>query len=167
VNLDSLLEDYWGLDDAQMQARAISIYQACYITSGAYGLHPTHDNDTVVFWSDRFAHAFFNKDKAAHFYGAKKVLDVERIERIRWIGEVVRGNVPNSVCWEVPSPEGRLRPPNRLYIVNGRNYVVFLEPRMEGGGSFLVLIPRRYIKCGAIQVVAKEYGNIDKEMPRD
>jgi hypothetical protein len=53
----------------------------------------------------------------------------------------VNGRVPGSACFEVPSPTGRYRPPNRVYAIFETPYVVWLEPRKDSGWKFKSAYP--------------------------
>ena len=136
MDLGGLLLDLGGMGDDDIEALARDWYDRLYVTSGQCGFHTCHDGEEVVFWRDRFEHAFFTSSNWARYPDRKDRLARDRIERIRWIGEVIAGRVPGSACWEVPSPTGRRRPPNRLYLVSSERYVVWLEPRMRGGWKF-------------------------------
>lgn len=136
MDLQALLLDLGGKGDGEIEATGREWYERLYITRGNCGFHECHDGEEVVFWRDRFEHAFFTSSNWARYPDRKDKLAVDRIARIRWIGEVIAGNVPKSACWEVPSPTGRRRPPNRLYVVSNECYVVWLEPRMRGGWKF-------------------------------
>jgi hypothetical protein len=137
MDLSSLLLCLDGLTDSQIEAVAREWYAKLYITtSRGFGVLKSHDGDEVIFWRDRFEHAFFTTSDRIGHPDRKDVVARERIERIRWIRGVVAGNVAESACWEVPSPTGRRRPPNRLYIVSSEIYVVWLEPRISGGWKF-------------------------------
>jgi hypothetical protein len=131
VDLKSLLLNLDGMAVADASELGAKLYDQIYITSPRRGIHKTHDGEDVYFWFDRFTHAFHN-DKA------KTVLDKGRVARIRWIKEIVEGNAPEFECWLINKAP---RPDNRLYIVWGENYVVWLEPREAGGWKFSTAYP--------------------------
>ena len=87
-----------------------------------------HDGERVIFHENRFDHAFFTSTRIEQYPDLKDRLDDSRVARLRWIGEVIAGRVPQSACWEVIGRHGRPGIPNRLYVVYS-HYVVWLEPR--------------------------------------
>ena len=92
----------------------------------------------------------------------------EGIERMRWIGRLIAGEIYGSACFEVPSPTGRLRPPNRLYVVFETPFVVWLEPRRDGGWKLRTAYPtsieeiRKYTRGGRTVWKGKENGPMIK-----
>jgi hypothetical protein len=131
VDLKSLLLNFGNMTTAQIKELGAKLYNQIYITSQRRGIHKTHDGEECYFWFDRFDHAF-HEDKA------KTVLDKGRVARIRWIGEVIAGNVALFECWLIDQTP---RPENRLYVVWGENYVVWLEQRDAGGWKFSSAYP--------------------------
>lgn len=136
MDLDSLLLNLGGMAAHQIEAHAIGEYVRLYINAGNYGRHTAHDGTEVVFWKDRFEHAFKTSSNRARYAYLKDILAIDRIERMQWIGAVIAGKVPDSECWEVAGEGNRRHPPNRLYIVWPKLYVVWLEPRKESGWKF-------------------------------
>jgi hypothetical protein len=133
ADLKSLLVDLTGMDAEAIEKLARSLYSELYLNRGKFGLHSTHDGHTLIFHADAFDHAFFTTSDRICHPESKDKIRTGSIERIRWIGCMVRGIVPGSACFEVPSPTGRYRPPNRLYVVVDTPYVVWLEPRKDTG----------------------------------
>lgn len=90
----------------------------------------THDGENVVFYADRYDHAFrTSPDRARRAYDKSKVA-IDRIERILWIKDLISKTRPKVTCKE-KSPPPRWK---RAYYCYERNYVVWLEPlRVEGG----------------------------------
>jgi hypothetical protein len=117
-------------------AKGRAAYREHYLNQGKFGIFNCHDGATAVFHEDRFDHAFYDKPDRWSLNKSLDMPDESRLERVRWIGPLIRGDVPDSECWEVPSPTGRRRPPNRLYIAWAEKYVVWLEPRQVGGWKF-------------------------------
>jgi hypothetical protein len=117
------------------------LYSEIYLTSGHYGLHRTHDGQLLVFHGRTFDHAFYTTSDRLCHPERKDVLRKGSVERIRWIGQLIAGLVPGSACFEVPSPTGRIRPPNRFYAVFTTPFVVWLEPRKTGGWNFATAYP--------------------------
>ena len=129
LELEKLLLITEGLSTEALTNSARDLFNALYITSDErHGLMDTHDGDTVVFYADRFHHAFFTSPDRIRHPNLKTVLDSSRVRRIRWIGELIRGNVKGSACWEIPeynypgAPIGK-----RLYITDSHLFVVWLE----------------------------------------
>ncbi len=136
MDLKSLLVDVKGLKDDEIDALGRKLYKTIYITSGFYGIKKTHDGEDVRFWEDRFEHAFYTSSNRAKNRDDKDKLAVERIERIKWIEKVIGGDVPGSACYKAQSTSGRKTEPNRLYVISRELYVVWLEPRNDGGWKF-------------------------------
>jgi hypothetical protein len=121
VDLGSLILDLTGLDDTQVEALGREHYSAAYIDEGSRGIRLAHDEETVLFHKGRFDHAFF-VSKDWRFSDEKGRIDTQRVERVRWIGEIIRGNVPGSDCWLL-----RQNVTKRLYRVRSKDYVVWLD----------------------------------------
>jgi len=129
VDLPSLLLELPDGDDpAILWAWVEAEYRQHYLGGGRRGELQTQDGHTVVFYADRAAHAFRASADYQRHPTRKTELAWDRIERMTWIAPVIAGHVEDSACWEVPSPTGRKRPPNRLYIVWGLAYCIWLEP---------------------------------------
>jgi hypothetical protein len=141
AELADLLEDVAGLHGGELFEKGFSLYRDLYLTKGRVGVEETHDGQVLLFHEDRFEHAFQSTSDKLCSPERKDTVDAERIARIRWIGPVVTGRVAGTACFEVPSPTGRLRPPNRLYVVDRELYVVWLEPRTSGGWKFSSAYP--------------------------
>jgi hypothetical protein len=105
-------------------------------TRGHFGTHKTHDDDLLVCHGRTFEHAFYTTSDRYDHPERKDVLRRGSVERMYWIGKLVAGEVTGSACFEVPSPTGRIRPPNRFYAVFETPFVVWLEPCREGGWNF-------------------------------
>jgi hypothetical protein len=144
-DLKSLLVNLDGINVAAIEEKARVLYVELYLNKGRVGVHATHDGEDLIFHHDAFDHAFFTSSDWRCFPERKDVLRVGSIERIHWIGELVRGNIPGSACFEVPSPTGRYRPPNRVYVIfetpDKIPFVVWLEPRKNGGWKFKTAYP--------------------------
>jgi hypothetical protein len=107
------------------------VYERDYV--GAQ--HHTHDGQRVVFFANRFDHAFFRCDDFIRSGGLKNEIDPYRVERIHWIAQLIGGELTDSECHRMPNRrEGQ--PDSRLYILNSECYVVWLEPLREGGWRF-------------------------------
>ena len=89
-----------------------------------------HDQEKVVFYADRYDHAFrTSPDRARRAHDKSKVA-IDRIERILWIKELIGKTGGKMTCKE-KSPPPRWQ---RVYYCYDRNYVVWLEAlRLDGG----------------------------------
>jgi len=148
VDLVSLLVDVAGLSQTELEQLAQGLFRQLYVGIGRCGDHcTTHDGHPVVFWADRADHAFRISDDWARYPHRKNVVDPQRVARIRWIGEIIAGRVQGTGCWEIPKP-GSTTGPKRLYAVFPAQYVVWLEPRKQGGWKFSSAYPasRDYIR---------------------
>jgi hypothetical protein len=142
--LAALILDLSGLSDQEAEdvvfQRYIDLYLDRQTHTGWVGIRKTHDGEDVVFFEDRFEHAFCTtKDRTSRQY-AKDRFQRSRGERVAWIGPIVAGEIEGSECWLIP-PKGagynpHSRPPNRFYIVRQEGYIVWLEPRKNGGWKF-------------------------------
>ena len=140
-DLKALLVDLAGLDNREIEELGRKLYLDLYLTHGHYGLHETHDGETLVFHARQFEHAFYASSDYRCHPDRKDILRPSSIERIHWIGQLVCGNVPGSACFKIPSARETGRPPKRLYAVYETPYVVWLEPRSHGGWKFSSAYP--------------------------
>lgn len=136
MDLDALLLDLGGLSDAEIETIGRKEYERLYIGKGKFGIYSLHDGAEAIFWRDRFDHAFWTSPNRARDPYSKTKLSIERIARIQWIAATINGSAPGTECWHVPGDGGRRHPPNRLYIVWAKSYVVWFEPRDTGGWKF-------------------------------
>lgn len=138
--LAPLLIDLSGLDDNEAELATLDKYAALYLDKGRapkrLGVRTTHDGEEVLFYEDRFPHAF----SATVSWCTKGAFDRTRGERVAWIGPVIAGEIDGTECWTVPPKNGGRRGPrrrpDRLYVVSSTGYVVWLSPRDEGGWKF-------------------------------
>jgi hypothetical protein len=167
-DLKGMLLDLSGMGRQEIERLGSDLYRQLYLNKGKVGVHRTHDGQDLVFHSDAFDHAFYTSSDRRCHPDLKDVLRTGSVERIRWIGHVVSGCVQGSACFEVPSPTGRERPPNRFYAVFETPYVVWLEPRQNGGWKFKSAYPlsieeiRRYQRGGRTVWKSKEDGPMIK-----
>lgn len=131
MDLDALLIDLESRTDIEAEAFARQLYAEIFLTKRQFGVHPTHDEQEVVFHAGRFNHAFFTDPSHGRFSFAKTLLARHRIERMRWILPVILGAVPRSACWQTTGESGRAM---RLYLLHDHNYVVWLTERSDGNG---------------------------------
>lgn len=133
-----LLLDLSGLPDAEAEEKTYREYIGLYMDRkthrGMMGELRTHDDERVMFYEDRFYHAFFTTiDKISRPYNKAK-FDRVQGSRVRWIGEVIKGNIDGTTCWYIShSPVSIVK---RLYVVWDEYYLVWLNPRKEGGWKF-------------------------------
>jgi len=131
LDLQALLVSSFGLTSSTIEANARAIYHTHYVA----GTHHTHDGLRVIFFAERFEHAFFRSVNFQAARGAKNEIDKHRCERIHWIAELIGGDVPDSECLLMPN-ERLDRPDKRLYVLNAECFVVWLEPLRSGDWKF-------------------------------
>ena len=137
--LASLLLDLNGLSDDEAEALTYEEYIRLYMDRkthrGMVGEHRTHDDEAVVFYEDRFEHAFFSSSHGARRRYVKDKFQRNRGSRVGWIGPVIQGDICGTECWRI-APIGHYhsdaKKPARLYILWEENYLVWLEPRRNG-----------------------------------
>lgn len=138
--LASLLIDLSDVTDDEAWRCTFDTYGKLYLDRGTTprrtGATRTHDGEKVVFFEDRFVHAF---SETVGWYQKGK-FDPQRGSRVAWIGPVIQGRVSDTECWLVPPKNGGRRGPNRrpnrAYIVRSELYVVWLEPLGSGDWKF-------------------------------
>lgn len=130
INLDELLIDLSKIPEENLEEFARNLYHELYITKGNQGILDCHDGEEVKFWDTRFDHAFFTP-KNFHLTTEKQIIDKRRVERMKWIGALIKGEVPNSQCWLIT--EGRTK---RMYITAAKGFIVWLEPKSAGLWTF-------------------------------
>lgn len=167
-DLTKLLVNLSGLNAQELEQRARDLYRELYLNKGKVGVHRTHDGQVLIFHLDAFDHAFYTSSDWRCHPERKDLLRAGSVERIYWIGPLISGHVQGSACFEVPSPTGRCRPPNRLYAIFETPYVVWLEPRMKSGWKFRSAYPlsieeiRKYQRGGRTVWKRKESGPMIK-----
>lgn len=137
----ALLLDVGDLSEVQLERKGRDLYRELYLDNDRYGIRQTHDHQTLVFHANQFGHAFFTSSNKLCHPERKDMLRSGSIERIRWIEPLVLGQAESSACFEVPGPNGRYRPPNRLYAMYQHPFVVWLEPRKNSGWKFSSAYP--------------------------
>jgi hypothetical protein len=137
VNLNDLLLDFSGLTDEEAMVQGEDLYFREFISrNNRSGSIIAHDGEVVIFYGDRYHHAFHTShDRARNPYSKAKVAR-DRIERLNWIRPIVEGKVANTECWDVPLDSPRPFPGKRLYICWEEGYIIWLEPRTAGGFRF-------------------------------
>lgn len=141
MTLDDLLINLDGLTDEDAEACGQALYAEIYLTHGHAGYIQDAKGETIVFHRDRYLHAFRTaSDRSRNPYGKDKVAR-DRIERIRWILEVIQGRVPGTDCLKVRPESGRLHPLDRLMITVDQAFVVWLWPMQDGRWKFSSAYP--------------------------
>lgn len=102
----------------------MTMYADIYLGGKERGSLKTHDDLDVVFYADRYEHAFrTSPDRTRLAYDKSKVA-VDRIQRIHWIKELLLSADGQMVCKEQrPPPRWK-----RAYYCYDNCYVVWLEP---------------------------------------
>lgn len=140
VELASLLVPTDDLDEAELEAAAVSLYRRYCVEPAASGTVTTHDGHRVFMFHDAETvnHAFFTASTRYRRGWAKDVIDPERVARVRWIVPVVSGAVEGTRCYRIVEYGAYKKPPpeKRLYVVRQERYVVWLLPRLAGGYKF-------------------------------
>ncbi len=136
AELAALLEDVSGLSGDALFEKGLSLYRELYLKKGRVGEASTHDGQVLLFYEDRYEHAFQTTSDRICAPERKDTVDAKRITCIRRNLPVIAGEVTETSCFEVPSPTGRSRPPNRLYVLEPELYVLWLEPRTLGRWKF-------------------------------
>jgi hypothetical protein len=154
MDLKSLLLDIETFEIEEIERTGRQLYKEIYLKFGAYGVLKAHDDENVFFWEKRFDHAFFTSKNRARHPDDKSSLAVDRIARIRWIEHVIAGRAIDSSCYKAQGPGQMKSFTNRLYVVPSELFVVWLEPRNEGGWRFSSAYPtsvqdiRKYCRTG-------------------
>jgi hypothetical protein len=94
-----LLLDLSAIDPAEMAHFAKQTYSELYLQNRGYGVHSTHDGHPVRMDGARFHHAFYNTPDH-HASVQKTILDLRRVERMKWILPLMSGQMLGSECWE-------------------------------------------------------------------
>jgi hypothetical protein len=142
--LASLLLDFTGLSDEEAEKVVYQEYLDLYMDrvthKGMVGVRKTHDGEPVMFYEDRFEHAFRTSAHKTFRQCHKGKFDRYRGGRVRWIAQIIQGNIGRTECWWIPDPDrrdssGRIIV-KRLYVVWHQNYIIWLEPLQTGGWKF-------------------------------
>jgi hypothetical protein len=147
--LASLFLDLSNIPDEEAEEKTFQEYIKLYTDhethTGMVGERCTHDSEPVMFYEDRFDHAFFiSAHRTSRPYN-KDEFQKDRATRVRWIGEIIKGNIDGTECWRVPDPDRRDSSGGiivkRLYILRDENYVIWLEPLKTGRWKFSSAYP--------------------------
>ncbi len=136
IDLNALLLNLTGLTDADVEALGRAEYRLLYARGDGRSSLKAYDGVEVVFFEDRFDHAFFTTADRYRRPEAKNLLARDRVERIAWIGPILRGEVVGTQCWESSPVHGSDPRKNRLCIASSELYVIFLEPLRSGNWKF-------------------------------
>lgn len=142
--LASLLLDLRGLSDKDAEELTRREYIKLYLDrrtrTGIVGRRQTHDNEPVMFYEDRFDHAFFTSAHKTSRQYSKDEFQRDRARRVRWIGQIIRGNIDGTECWWIPDPDRRDSSGKiigkRLYVLWSENYIIWVEPLQSGKWKF-------------------------------
>ena len=96
VDLNALLVDLSGLDEASVEMEGRRIWEEVYLDRGNPKALPSHDGQDVLFFPDAFDHAFFSSPERSMRPYRKDRVAVERVRRIRWIRELIAGRLSPS-----------------------------------------------------------------------
>lgn len=136
-SLDKLLRDFSDLNDHDIEAEGEELYFDLFISPSRHtGQIVAADGETIFFHADRYHHAFHTSEDRARLAYSKAKVARDRIERIGWIRPILEGHVPNIECWEVPVSSHRPFPGKRAYVSWSHAYIIWLEPRRNGGFKF-------------------------------
>jgi hypothetical protein len=126
------LIDLSGMSDEEAFAFGIEAYRAEFINqSQSRGQLSCHDGMPVVFWIDRYDHAFrTSSDRIRRPYG-KDIVARRRIERLNWIRALITCSMPGVVCKEFRPPG----PWKRAYYSLEHGHIVWLEPSNVKNGK--------------------------------
>lgn len=128
VNLDDFSEEEAGREGLRL------FRQELFPDGNFRSTLRLHDGQEVVFFEDRYEHAFkTSPDRIRHPYSKSEVA-IDRVERVKWIKPVLQGQVAGTKCWMASDPVRRQR--KRLYVVVNEQYVIWLEERRDGGWKF-------------------------------
>jgi hypothetical protein len=136
----ALKADFTGMDAAQAEQKGRDLYRSLYLDGEApIGIRALHDTHPVIFHLKGqfgFDHGFFTSSDLIGHPLRKDVLAVDRLERMPWIGPMIRGEVQGveyrkENFWRA----GKLLY-KRLYVLPQEGYVVWVEPQARGDWTF-------------------------------
>jgi len=119
------LVDLTGMSDEEAFEHGWDLYQKNFLNqSGRRGELITHDGCPVIFWDNRYDHAFrTSSDRRRRPYD-KDVVARTRILRIHWIAKLLACDEEGIVCKEM-SPPDRWQ---RAYYSLEHGHIIWLEP---------------------------------------
>lgn len=129
--LTDLLLKFEGLTEDEIFEQGRRIYSDIYLQGETRGLLRDFRGERIVFYEDRYGHAFRTSANRAMTAYSKAVVAVSRIERIHWIRAVLTGEIPEVECWNIRPKEGRVHPPDRAFILWNPGYIVWLRPNKD------------------------------------
>jgi hypothetical protein len=131
VQLTELLLKTAGAAASELRAFAWQVYEETYLNvpGKPIGIHQAHDDQAVVFHATTFENAFFKAGDPVNHPKEKDVLDLTRVQRLKWIAPIIAGQVPGTTCWEVLMPG--FPHAKRLYVQHEHSYMIWLEPRID------------------------------------
>jgi hypothetical protein len=125
-DLSRLILDLSDRSDAEIEAIGRKYYADSMLDVANKGIRQTHDDQELHFWKHRFDHSCFISP-------AKILVDKGRVARLPWILPIVAGNIADTEC---RAKQNIGRSDNRAYICIPENFVIWLEPRDEGGWRY-------------------------------
>ena len=136
--LVALKADFTGMDEAQAEQKGRGLYRALYLDGDSpFGNRQAHDGQPVAFYltgQHGFDHGFFTSSDLTGHSLRKDVLAVDRLERMPWIGPIIRGEVKDVEYRKETFRRGQALFEKRLYLLPQEGYVVWLEPQTTRGG---------------------------------
>jgi len=136
----ALKADFTGMDAAQAEQQGRDLYRSLYLDGDSpFGNRQAHDGQPVAFYltgQHGFDHGFFTSSDLIGHKERKDVLDFGRLERMPWIGPVIRGEVQGVEFRKETFRRGQALFEKRLYLLPQEGYVVWLEPQTRGGFKF-------------------------------
>ena len=133
MSLDALMLDLTGKTPEAAFAEGRTLFIQLYVEPFLGGL-TLPDGNVVRFHKDRYDHAFKTSHDRSHHAYSKGKIALDRIERIRWIGEMLQGRVPDAKCAIVP-PKPHHPDPHRwqrIYYSWENSYLIWLQPVRAG-----------------------------------
>jgi len=155
IDLNSILLPFGDISPEEAFDEGRKLYAEMFSIKGIRGTIQTWHGEEVVFFADRYDHAFkTSPDRARRAYSKAKV-SVPRIERMPWIKEILEGRVPDTECRHVPNDSGAWEPPNYLVLAWEYSYIIWLNGLRNGSWKFSSAYPtttedmRRYTKISS------------------
>jgi hypothetical protein len=136
----ALKADFSGMDATQAEQKGRALFRSLYLDGDSpFGNRQAHDGQPVAFYltgQHGFDHGFFTSSDLAGHPLRKDVLALNRLERLPWIGPVIRGEVQRVEYRKETFRRRQTLFEKRLYLLPQESYVVWLEPQMRGGFKF-------------------------------
>lgn len=137
MSLDAFMLDITGKTPDEAFAAGRVLFTQLYVEPFLGGM-PLPDGNRVRFHKDRYDHAFkTSHDRSRNAY-SKGQIALDRIERIRWIGEMLQGRAADVKCAMIPPKPPHPDPHRwqRIYYSWENSYLIWLQPVREGEWRF-------------------------------